>query len=516
MNLPIRPTAAAAAAAFALLLAAPAAAQGRADFTVAIDTSRPGPRIERAVYSQFAEHLGRGIYEGVWVGESSPIPNEHGYRSDVLAALRRIKVPVVRWPGGCFADEYDWRDGIGPRANRPVRVNTHWGGVTEDNAFGTHEYLNFVEALGADAYVAGNMGSMAPRDMAQWVEYITSDSRSTLAQQRRANGRDKPWRLKYFGVGNESWGCGGNMRPEYSADLHRRYATFVVTPRGNPVIKVASGANSDDYHFTDVLMDRARNQMDAISMHYYTLPGSWEHKGPATGFGEDQWASTLKHALRMDELVARHSAVMDGYDPAKRVALFVDEWGTWYDAEAGATPGFLYQQNTLRDAEVAALTLDIFHRHTDRVKLAAIAQMVNVLQAMILTDKARMILTPTYHLFDMYVPFQGATPYPATVAGPHYALGGIDLPGVDASAARAADGSLWLALVNLDPNRPAHVVTNLAGRAAGRLLTGSAMDAHNDFDHPDAIHPVPFAGTGASGKLMFDLPAKSIAVVRID
>ena len=500
----------------ALMAAPPALAQAPASVTVTVDTGKPGARIEPAIYSQFAEHLGRGIYEGVWVGEDSTIPNTNGYRNDVLAALKHIKVPAVRWPGGCFADEYDWRDGIGPRAKRPVRINTHWGGVTEDNAFGTHEFMNYTELLGADAYVAGNMGSMEPRDMGQWVEYMTAE-KGSLAEERKRNGRDKPWTIKYFGVGNESWGCGGNMRPEYSADLHRRYSTFIKTPWGAPrIAKVATGANVDDYNFTEVLMREARRQMDAISLHYYTFPGSWEDKGPATGFPEEKWASTLANALHMEELVTKHSAIMDKYDPEKRVALFVDEWGTWYDQEKGSTPGFLYQQNTLRDAEVAALTLNIFHRHTDRVKLAAIAQMVNVLQAMILTDKNRMLLTPTYHVFDMYVPFQGATPFPAEVKGPSYEKAGRKLPMVDVSAARGTDGRLWLSLTNLDPNRAARVTTNLKGNARGRILTGPELDTHNTFDRPNTIQPAPYSARASGGKLVFELPAKSIVVVAVE
>jgi alpha-N-arabinofuranosidase len=307
------------------------------------------------------------------------------------------------------------------------------------------------------------------------------------------------------------------MRPEYSADLHRRYQTFIAARWGTPpVIRVATGANVDDYDFTEVLMREARGQMDALSIHYYTFPGSWERKGPATGFGEDQWASTLAHALRMDELVTRHSAIMDRHDPERRVALYVDEWGTWYDSEPGSTPGFLYQQNSLRDAEVAALTLNIFHRHTARVKLAAIAQMVNVLQAMILTDGPRMLLTPTYHVFDMYRPFQGATPYPARIEGPRYRFGDHDLPMIDASAARGADGRLYLALVNLHPNRAARVTTGLSGTARGRILTGPAMDTHNTFDAPDTIQPATFAASSEGGRIAFDLPARSVAVVAVE
>jgi alpha-N-arabinofuranosidase len=501
----------------ATVLAAPAAlAQSPANVTVTVDTNKTGPKIEPAVYGQFAEHLGRGIYEGVWVGPDSKIPNTNGYRNDVLAALKHIKVPVVRWPGGCFADEYDWRDGIGPRAKRPVRVNYHWGGVTDDNAFGTHEFMNYSELLGADAYVAGNMGSGTPREMSQWVEYMVADQGS-LAEERKRNGRAKPWRVKYFGVGNESWGCGGNMRPEYSADLHRRYQTFIKTPWGAPpIVKVATGANVDDYNFTEVLMREARRHMGAVSIHYYTFPGNWDNKGPATGFNEDKWISTLSNALRMEELVSKHKAVMDKYDPEKRVALYVDEWGTWYDQEPGSTPGFLYQQNTLRDAQVAALTLNVFHRHTDRVKLAAIAQMVNVLQAMILTDKGRMVLTPTYHIFDMYQPFQGATPFAAEVRGPTYERAGFKVPMVDVSAARGTDGKLYLSLTNSDPNKAARVTTNLSGSARGRILTGPAMDTHNTFDRPNTIMPAAYSARSSGGKLSFDVPAKSVIVVAVE
>ncbi|MDQ8755190.1 alpha-L-arabinofuranosidase C-terminal domain-containing protein [Sphingosinicella sp. LHD-64] len=488
--------------------------------TVTVDTTRAGPVIDRNIYGQFAEHLGRGIYEGVWVGEDSPISNTSGYRNDVVAALRRLRVPVVRWPGGCFADEYHWRDGIGPRTQRPVRVNTHWGGVTESNHFGTHEFLNFAELIGADAYVSGNLGSGTPQEMAEWVEYMTSGSQSTLANERRRNGRDRPWRVRFFGFGNETWGCGGSMRADHSADLHRRYQTFVKAPREAPIVRVASGANSDDTNFTDVMMERARGQMDALSLHYYTIPDSWQNKGPATGFGEDKWASTLRAARRIDDLITRHKAVMDRHDPERRVGLFVDEWGAWYEPEPGSTPGFLYQQNTLRDAHVAALSLNIFHRHTDRVRMTNIAQMVNVLQAMILTDGPRMLLTPTYHVFEMYVPFQGATPLAATVEAPEYRFGDISLPRVDVSAARDTSGRLHLALVNLDPNRPARVVTNVTGMtvrgARGRLLTGPALDTHNSFDQPDRIQPAAYSGRVEGGRLVLDLPAKSVAVVAVE
>lgn len=499
----------------------PAAAAAEAVSTsVTIYADKPGPKIDRNIYGQFAEHLGHGIYEGIWVGEGSTIPNTRGYRNDVVAALKKLKVPVVRWPGGCFADEYHWREGIGPRDQRPVKVNTHWGAVEEPNSFGTHEFLDFAELIGADAYVSGNVGSGSPQEMAEWVEYITSDTQSTLAQLRRKNGRDKPWRLPYFGVGNETWGCGGNMRPEFSADLYRQFSTFIKAPYDNNPLKIASGANSDDYHWTEVLMSQAAKYMDAYSVHYYTIPGVWKNKGPAIGFDENAWAATLKHAVHMDELVTKHSAIMDKYDPDKKVHMYVDEWGTWYDPEAGRNPGFLYQQNTLRDAHVAALSLNIFHRHAERVRMANIAQMVNVLQAMILTDKEKMVVTPTYHVFEMYIPFQGATSLPAEVKTSNYQRGEFTLPVVDVSAARDAAGKIHVAFVNVDPNRAATVSAKIAGANArgltGRILTAPAMDTHNTFDKPETIKPAPFKGTRKGDELRLEIPAKSVVVVAVE
>ena len=487
---------------------------------VTIQADKPGAKIDRNIYGQFAEHLGHGIYEGIWVGEDSSIPNTRGYRNDVVAALKKLKVPVVRWPGGCFADEYHWRDGIGPRDKRPTKVNTHWGYVEEPNSFGTHEFMDFAELIGADAYVSGNVGSGTPQEMADWVEYITSDTNSTLVQERRKNGREKPWKLPYFGVGNETWGCGGNMRPEYFADLYKQFQTFVKAPRDNRPLKIASGANVDDYHWTEVMMSQATKHMNAYSLHYYTFPGRWENKGPSIGFTEDQWASTLSHALRMDELVTKHSAIMDKYDPDKKVGLYVDEWGTWYDPEPGRNPGFLYQQNTLRDALVASLTLDVFHRHADRVKMANIAQMVNVLQAMILTDKEKMALTPTYHVFEMYIPFQDATSLPADVKAPTYQRGEFSLPQVSVSAARDTAGKLQIAFTNVDPNRSASVSTKINGAnfksATGRILTAPTLDAHNTVDKPEAVKPSPFKASKKGHELRVELPPKSVVVVAVE
>ncbi|WP_454828707.1 alpha-N-arabinofuranosidase [Pseudoxanthomonas wuyuanensis] len=482
---------------------------------------QPGATVSRNLFGQFAEHLGFGIYGGIWVGEDSKIPNTRGYRNDVVAALKQLEVPVVRWPGGCFADEYHWREGIGPRDQRPVRVNTHWGGVEEPNTFGTHEFMDFAELIGADAYVSGNVGNGTPEEMASWVEYITSDTQSTLANERRKNGRDKPWTLPYFGIGNELWGCGGHMRAEYAADLHRRYQTFVKAAPGQNTVKVAAGANSDDYHWTEVMMREAGKHMGAMSVHYYAVSGGWPPKRSSTDFAEDEWIEGLSSALKMDELITRHKAIMDKYDPDKKVALYVDEWGTWYAGLPGVNPGFLHQQNTLRDALVASLTIDIFAHHADRVKMGNIAQMVNVLQAMILTQGEKMLLTPTYHVFDLYKPFKDGTYLPLEIAAPQYKHGEWAVPGVHGSSVRGKDGHVYVALTNLDPNRSASVSVRLQGQAAvsavsGRILTAPQITSHNTFDSPESVKPADFSGVRLEGgQLKVDLPAKAVVMLQL-
>jgi len=505
-----------------LALAAMTAIPGFAAVTVSVDATRPGPVINKNVYGQFAEHLGTGIYEGMWVGPESKIPNTKGWRKDVLGALKELKVPLVRWPGGCFADEYHWKDGIGPRAKRPVKVNTNWGGVEENNAVGTHEFFDLVELLGADAYVNGNLGSGSVQEMSEWVEYLTSDSRSTLAELRRKNGRDKPFKVAYFAVGNEAWGCGGNMTPEYYANLYKNYKTFLRAPRENRPKFIASGGNEKGLAWTDVLSRELKGQTEAISFHYYTIPtDKWDVKGAATGFAEAEWISTMKNTLRMDALIVANGALLDKNDPGKKIGLYVDEWGTWYDVEKGTNAGFLYQQNTLRDAVVAALNFNIFHAHAERVRMTNIAQMVNVLQAMILTDKTRMLLTPTYHAYKMYVPFQDAASLPVAVKDDvPYTLGATTVPGISASAARAKDGKVYVALVNTNPGKPAEVALDLAGQAvgavSGQLLTAQSMDAHNTFDRKAAVAPVPFSARAAGGRLTIAMPAKSVIVVALE
>ncbi|WP_276205508.1 alpha-N-arabinofuranosidase [Sphingomonas montana] len=486
--------------------------------TMTIHADQPGARLNRQLFGQFAEHLGTGIYGGLWVGERSKIPNTRGFRNDVVGALRALKVPVIRWPGGCFADEYHWREGVGPRGKRPVKINTHWGGVTEPNSVGTHEFMDLAEQIGAEAYIAGNVGNGTPQEMAEWVEYMTAPAGS-LADERARNGHRAPWKVPYFGVGNELWGCGGNMKADYAADLTRRYGTFIKAPAGTSILRIASGANAQDYNWTEVMMRDAGDRIDGIALHYYTLPGSWGKKGSATEFDEDGWARTLSKTLEMDALVTKHSAIMDKYDPKKRVWLLVDEWGTWYDPTPGSNPGFLQQQNSLRDALIAAVNINIFAHHADRVKMANIAQMVNVLQAMILTDGDRMVLTPTYHAFDLYKPFMDATYLPIDLVSPWYNKNQWTMPSVSAAAVRGTDGKVHVALVNLDPNRPATITAKLAGVTAGavtgRILTAPAMNSVNSMAQPNLVRPVPFTGAQVAGDtLTATLPP--MAVIMLD
>ncbi|MFP5391210.1 MAG: alpha-N-arabinofuranosidase [Gammaproteobacteria bacterium] len=506
----------------ALSLALAGGYAAAASVNVSIDATQSGPVINKNVYGQFAEHLGTGIYEGMWVGPQSKIPNTKGWRNDVVGALKDLHAPLVRWPGGCFADEYHWKDGIGPRNKRPTKVNTNWGGVEESNAVGTHEFFDLVEMLGADAYVNGNLGSGSVQEMSEWIEYMTSDSKSSLANLRRKNGRDKPFKVAYFAIGNEAWGCGGNMSPDYYADLYRNYNSFLKAPQHLRPKMIASGGNDNDTKWTEVLSARLKGQTEAISFHYYTIPtGKWEGKGAATGFAENEWMSTLRNTLRMDQLIKQNVAVLDKNDPQKKIGFYVDEWGTWYDVEKGTNTGFLFQNNTLRDAVVAALNFNIFHAHADRVQMTNIAQMVNVLQAMIITDKDKMLLTPTYYAYQMYVPFQDATSLPTEVSDTApYKLGEITIPGVSASSARGKDGKVYVALVNTNPGQPVDVNLDVKGStvtsASGKVLTAEQMDAHNTWKAPQAIKPAAYSAKANGGKLTLALPAKSVVVVALE
>ncbi len=484
-----------------------------------IYTDADGPTINRHIYGHFAEHLGHCIYGGLWVGEESPIPNTRGIRNDVVQMLKRLNIPNLRWPGGCFADDYHWRDGIGPREDRPRGVNTHWGQVVENNHFGTHEFMDLCDQLACEPYICGNVGSGTVQEMRDWLEYITFAGDSTLADERRRNGRTDPWTLTYWGVGNENWGCGGNMRAEVYADAYRQYATYCRHFDDHKLYRIAGGPTDTDYHWTEVLMREAAALMEGLSLHYYSIL-QWEDKKSATRFDESEWFALLEKALLIDTIIGGHSAIMDRYDPEKRVGLIVDEWGSWHAAEPGTNPAFLYQQNTLRDAILAGVTLHIFHAHCERVHMANIAQMVNVLQAMVLTDGANAIRTPTYHVFDMFKGHQDATRLPLLLQGQDYAFEGRTIPQISASASRSHKGEILITICNLNPGQGVDLRCELDGikaaRVTGQVLTARSIHAFNSFESPDTIVPAPFDGIGLNGdNLTISLPAMSVVALTV-
>ena len=493
------------------------------DATVTIHCNQQGPKINKEIYGQFAEHLGSCIYGGLWVGPNSSIPNTDGYRTDVFNALKELQIPVLRWPGGCFADDYHWMDGLGPRDQRPSLRNNNWGGTIEDNSFGTHEFLNLCEKLGCEPYISGNVGSGTVKEMAQWVEYMTSDGDTPMARLRRKNGRDKAWHVKYFGIGNEAWGCGGNMTPEYYSNEFRRFNTYLRDYNNNKLFRIASGASDYDYNWTNVLMKNIGNRMNALSVHYYTVK-DWNHKGKSSPFTPEEYYLTLQKCLDIDSVITKHSAIMNQTDPEKTIGLMVDEWGTWWDEEPGTIPGHLYQQNTLRDAMVAALSLNVFHKHADRVKMANIAQVVNVLQSMILTDtkgNGHMVLTPTYYVFKMYKPFQNATSLPSDVqCSSHSFEKGLPIANLQSSSAKTTDGTIIVSLANIDLQKGQEVALALDGYNAnsvcGEILTAKNITDYNDFNHTETIKSENFTGAKIKkNQIMVKIPAKSIVVLKI-
>ena len=516
---------------FALtIVALTASAMAAEKVALSVDVSKAGAKINRNIFGQFAEHLGHGIYDGIWVGPDSSIPNTRGIRNDVVTALKAIKVPNIRWPGGCFADEYHWRNGIGPQ--RVVTLNPNWGGVIEPNTFGTHEFMDFLDQIGSDAYISINVGSGTPHEAADWLEYMTTAQPTTLAKERAANGHPDPYRVANLGIGNESWDCGGNMTPDYYLSQMKIYSRFVrnfnpAQQDKQQMLKIAVGPGGDGprwTEWTETIMKAYQQHtwswdINGLSMHNYTVV-RWPPAFASVGFGETEYSQILKSTLDMERLISTHSAIMDKYDPEKKVALIVDEWGAWYAPLPGSNPGFLVQQNSLRDAILAALNLNIFARHADRVRGANIAQMINVLQAMIMTDRENMVLTPTYYVYKMYVPFQDATFVPVTFDSGTYTHGDISLPRVDAIAAKDTRGKLWLEITNLDPNEAVEIEANLAGitakSAAGETLTAPKVDSVNTFEAPNTVRPKPISGKVEGGKLTLKLEPKSLTVISVE
>ena len=514
-----------------LALALTMSVSAKDEITITVHADKPGSVIDKNIYGQFSEHLGTCIYGGLWVGEDSDIPNTQGYRNDVLEALKELEVPVMRWPGGCFADEYHWMDGIGPKENRPRMVNNNWGGIVEDNSFGTHEFLNLCEILGCEPYISLNVGSGSVQEAAQWIEYMNAAD-GPMAKLRKQNGREKPWKVKYIGIGNEAWGCGGNMLPEYYSDIFRRYQTYCRDYSGTRIFKIASGASDYDYEWTEVLMKKVGSMMNAVSLHYYTVSGWVGSKAPAVGFSEEEYYWCLGKCLGIEPVIQKHLAIMSEYDPENRIPLFVDEWGTWWEPEPGTQ---LFQQNTMRDAFVASLSLDVFHKYADRIKMCNIAQVANVLQAMILTKEDKMVLTPTYYIFKMYKPHMDANLIPIEMDGVDVKLvrneryeanpsegANRPLPLLSATASKDKDGKLHVSMSNVKIDEEETVVLDLKGMKAksikATILTSENKDDHNTFENPDNVQLVEFDDfkiDKKTGAVTVNMPALSVVTLEI-
>lgn len=488
---------------------------------VSLISKSDAPQISKHIYGHFAEHLGRCIYEGFYVGEESPIPNTEGVRNDIIEALKEMGIPNLRWPGGCFADTYHWKDGIGPKKDRPSMVNQWWGGVVEDNSFGTHDFLNLCERLGAEPYLAANVGSGTVKEFTDWVQYVNHESGSPMANLRKENSRQAPWNVKYWGVGNEMWGCGGNMTPEYYANIYKQYATFMTDwNNGKGLFRIASGANVNDYHWTEVMMrDIPKHLIEGVALHSYSVI-DWNKKGPATGFTEEHYFNTMQSAWYMEELVTKHSAIMDQYDPENTIALVVDEWGGWYDVEPGTNPGFLYQQNTMRDAMIAGISLNIFNNHSRRVKMANLAQTVNVLQAVILTNQEKMIKTPTYHVLKMYKIHHDAQLIPLDFESPKYTFKDQSLDALSISASKK-DSKVHFSITNIDAHKSHTIEIDISdlntNKVSGEILSSKNLQDHNDFENPNHIKVLEFNGAKIKkNKLILEVPAYSVVVLTLD
>ncbi len=501
-----------------------AAISATAQNKIVINTDLGKEKISKHIYGHFSEHLGTCIYGGYWVGEDSKIPNTGGLRNDVVGALKEIGIPNLRWPGGCFADEYHWMDGIGPRNKRPTMINTHWGGVTENNHFGTHEFLELCRQLETEPVICGNLGSGTVQEMSQWVEYLNSSNISPMTDLRKANGREEPWGVKYWGIGNENWGCGGSMTAEYYTNEMRRYSTFTKNYGNNRLYKIAGGPNGDDYHWMETLMKDGNpgRSFQGVSLHYYTICHNWDRKGSAIQFDEQEYFTTMKKTLIMDELLEKHIRIMDKYDPSNRVGLIVDEWGNWHDVEPGTNPGFLYQQNTLRDALVASVNLDLFNKYSRRVKMANIAQTVNVLQAMILTKEDQIVRTPSFYVFKMYTVHHDATLLPSDITTENYSVGNESVPALSATASKDASGKIHITISNLNPSKAIEVACDLRGLQnikfeKGSIVTGEKINSHNDFGKNEQVTLKSFSDVKVAGNAVHvKMPAKSVVMIQLN
>jgi len=481
-------------------------------------------------HSHFAEHLGSCVYGGIWVGRNSPLPNVNGFRKAAVDYLKALGVPVLRWPGGCYADDYHWREGIGP--HRPKRVNIHWGNYTEDNSFGTHEFVAFCRLIGAEPYIAANVGTGSPREMRDWIEYCNFPGGSELSDERAANGSREPFGVRYWGVGNELWGCGGNMRPEQAADEFRRFASFARTFGDSRLYLVGCGPNGNDHRWTRGFMDTlagGRPMPDGYSMHYYEN-GSL----PTEQFTAEAMYAQLNLFPRVEQAIIQQRDLLDTYDPARKIGLILDEWGVWDRIPASDEQkyGRLWQQSTMRSAVAAALGLNLFNRQADKLYMCNIAQMVNVLQSVLLTEgpeSPKCVRTTTYYAFQLFQPHRGKTAVAVEADGnrlpdPAAAPAGRAAPAspppdLSVSASRRGP-ALVISFVNPRHDLDMEVdctLRGIVGRTGhAQILHDSDLNAANGFDGPERIVPKPHDVTVEAGRLRLGLPAMSVCTVAME
>jgi alpha-N-arabinofuranosidase len=481
-------------------------------------------------HSHFAEHLGSCTYGGIWVGKNSPIPNIDGFRKATVEYLKELGVPVLRWPGGCFADDYHWRDGIGPASKRPRRVNIHWGKYTEDNSFGTHEFLAFCRLIGAEPYLAANVGTGTPQEMRDWIEYCNYPKGSALADERAANGSPEPFNVRYWGVGNELWGCGGNYRAEDAAREYRRFATFARAVGGNQVYLVGCGPSGNDARWTRGFMDTLAGGLtpNGYSMHYYE-GGSL----PPEQFTPEAMYQQFNTFPRVEQAVTAQRTLLDGYDPNRRIGLFLDEWGVW-DRLTDNSKGRLWQQSTMRSGVAAALGLNVFNRIADKLYMCNIAQIVNVLQSVLLTDGPEgknCVRTTTYYAFMLFKPHRGNTAVEVETDAPRLTdfggrggrggRGGQPEPPPDMSLSASRQGSkMVLSFVNPRHDVDMDVDCALRGATAksgtAQILHDSDINAYNGFDNPDRIVIKSHEVAVEVGRVRITLPSMSVATVTLE
>jgi alpha-N-arabinofuranosidase len=510
-----------------------------ADSHIEILVEEPIATISPDIYGHFIEHIGGVIYDGVWVGRDSAIPNTQGIRTALIDKLKQIKAPMIRWPGGCFADSYDWTDGVGP--NRPrrtnfwidefdkSRLNSKWVQMYDTDAFGTDEFLHFCKLSGAEPYLAANVRSLPALQLDRWVEYCNSPAGSTtLSELRAKGGAVEPYNVKLWGIGNESWGCGGDFTPQDYASEFRRYTAW-VPQYGLPLQFIASGPSGNDLAWTKAFFEKMYSMGDhkisGWSVHYYAWNLSrgkstdWvDAKGDALQFDIADWYELFQQGFQIEKIIEDQWAAIGEYDEHHEIKLVIDEYGPWYRKGTEVSPeAIISQQVTLRDALFTAFTLDIFNRHADKVSMAACAQLINCLNSLFLAHEDKFVVTPNFYVFDMYSAHQGGQSLRAEFSSPQvvYMRDGkaAGFWGLNGSAS-VKGKTLTLTVVNADASSPREAQIILRGAsvsdAKAKILSGPDIHAHNTFEHSQIMGPSSSVVEYAGSSLHFTFPAASV------